>query len=78
MNVPQAISIAGFIIGLITIWLHLEIRIAEIGADFTILKSEIRNPKSEINASLYCVSPGEKSALQPPTTSTFTVFPKKY
>ena len=88
LNVPQAISITGFIIVFITIWIHLEMRIAEINADITILKSEIRNPtsdirhlkseirnpKSEINASGYCVSPGEKSALQPPTTSTSTGF----
>ena len=41
INIPQIISIAGFIIGFVTIWIHLEIRIAEIYVDLTNLKQDM-------------------------------------
>ena len=41
VNVPQAVSIAGFIIGFVTIWIHLEIRIAEVYVDLTNLKQDM-------------------------------------
>ncbi|MEI7726366.1 MAG: hypothetical protein WCK09_14755 [Bacteroidota bacterium] len=57
INLPQIIRIVCFFVGFVTIWIHLEIRIAEINVGLTNLKSEIRtgtkrsqirNPKSEI------------------------------
>jgi hypothetical protein len=41
MNVSQLVSIAGFIVGIVTIWIHLEIRIAQIDVDLTNLKQDM-------------------------------------
>jgi hypothetical protein len=41
INMAQAVSIASFIIGFVTIWIHLEIRIAEINVDLTNLKQDM-------------------------------------
>ena len=41
LNLSQIISLAGFITGLVTIWIHLEICIAEINVDLTNLKQEM-------------------------------------
>ena len=47
MNIYQFGSIAGFILGIVTIWIHLEIRIAEINVDLTNLKQEMMNHKTD-------------------------------
>ncbi len=47
MNLSQAVSIAGFIIGFVTIWIHLEIRIAEINVDLTNLKQDLIMHKND-------------------------------
>ena len=41
MNISQLVSIAGFIVGIVTIWIHLEIRIAQIDVDLTNLKQDM-------------------------------------
>ena len=40
-NMSQIVSIAGFIIGFITIWIHLEICIAQINVDLSNLKQDV-------------------------------------
>ena len=40
LNMSQIVSIAGFIIGFITIWIHLEICIAQINVDLN-LKQDV-------------------------------------
>jgi hypothetical protein len=47
MSLSQIISLAGFIIGFVTIWIHLEIRIAEINVDLTNLKQDILLHKTD-------------------------------
>ena len=47
MSMSQLLSIAGFIIGCVTIWIHLEIRIAEINVDLANLKQEMIMHKAE-------------------------------
>ena len=41
LNMSQIVSIAGFIIGFITIWIHLEICIAQINVDLSNLKQDV-------------------------------------
>ena len=41
MNMSQLISLTGFIIGFVTIWIHLEISIAEINVDLANLKQDV-------------------------------------
>ncbi len=40
MTLSQMVSLAGFIIGFVTIWIHLEICIAEINVEITNLKQD--------------------------------------
>ena len=40
MTMSQLFSVAGFIIGVVTIWIHLEISIAEINVELTNLKQD--------------------------------------
>lgn len=47
LNISQLISIAGFILGIVTIWIHLEIRIAEINVDLTNLKQDFLTHKTD-------------------------------
>ncbi|MCX6266767.1 MAG: hypothetical protein NTW16_05335 [Bacteroidetes bacterium] len=47
LNISQLVSIAGFITGIVTIWIHLEIRIAEINVDLTNLKQEMISHKND-------------------------------
>ena len=47
MNISQLVSLAGFIIGLVTIWIHLEICIAEINVDLTNLKQDVIMHKTD-------------------------------
>ena len=41
LSLSQIISLAGFILGFFTIWIHLEIRIAEINVDLSNLKQDM-------------------------------------
>ena len=47
MNISQMVSLASFIIGLVTIWIHLEICIAEINVDLTNLKQDVIMHKTD-------------------------------
>jgi hypothetical protein len=47
MNMSQLISLAGFIIGFVTIWIHLEISIAEINVDLANLKQDVIMHKTD-------------------------------
>ena len=47
LNLSQLVSIAGFIIGVVTIWIHLEICIAEINVDLTNLKQDMIMHKTD-------------------------------
>jgi len=47
MTLSQAISLAGFIIGFVTIWIHLEVCIAEINVDITNLKQDMLLHKAD-------------------------------
>ena len=47
MPMSQIISLAGFIIGFVTIWIHLEISIAEINVDLAYLKQDMLLHKSD-------------------------------
>jgi hypothetical protein len=47
MTMSQTISLAGFIIGLVTIWIHLEICIAEINVDLANLKQDMLLHKTD-------------------------------
>lgn len=40
MTLSQLVSLAGFVIGFVTIWIHLEICIAEINVEITNLKQD--------------------------------------
>ena len=47
MSISQLVSIAGFIMGFVTIWIHLEIRIAEINVELTNLKQDVVMHKTD-------------------------------
>jgi hypothetical protein len=47
MTMSQIISLAGFIIGCVTIWIHLEISIAEINVDLANLKQDLLLHKTD-------------------------------
>jgi hypothetical protein len=47
LNISQLVSIGGFIMGIVTVWIHLEIRIAEINVDLTNLKQEMIMHKTD-------------------------------
>lgn len=47
MNLAQAISLATFLIGFITIWIHLEIRIAEVNVEVVNIKQDLAMHKTE-------------------------------
>ncbi|MEI7663599.1 MAG: hypothetical protein WCK34_15430 [Bacteroidota bacterium] len=47
LSLSQLVGVAGFIIGCVTIWIHLEVRIAEINVDLTNLKQDILTHKSD-------------------------------
>ena len=41
MNLSKIISLVGFVIGFVTIWVHLEICLAEINVDLSNLKQDM-------------------------------------
>ena len=47
LTLSQIVTIAGFIIGFVTIWIHLEIRIAEVNVEITNLKQDMILHKSD-------------------------------
>jgi hypothetical protein len=47
MNIAQVISLATFLIGFITIWIQLEIRIAEVNVEVVDIKQDLLMHKSE-------------------------------
>jgi hypothetical protein len=47
MNLAQAVSLATFIIGFITIWIQLEIRIAEVNVEVVNIKQDMITHKAE-------------------------------
>jgi hypothetical protein len=47
MPLPHFISLFSFVIGVVSIWIHLEIRIAEINVDLANLKQDLVFHKSE-------------------------------
>jgi len=46
MTLSQAISLAGLIIAFITIWIHLEVRIAEVNVEIINIKQDLISHKS--------------------------------
>ncbi|MDP1620911.1 MAG: hypothetical protein Q8M08_01095 [Bacteroidales bacterium] len=47
MKFSQTVTVAGFIMGFVTIWIHLEICIAEINVDLTNLKQDVIMHKTD-------------------------------
>jgi hypothetical protein len=47
LNMSQWISFAGFVIGCVTIWIHLEISIAQVNVDLANLKQDMLLHKSD-------------------------------
>ncbi|MFH1081434.1 MAG: hypothetical protein V1766_14460 [Pseudomonadota bacterium] len=47
MSLPQSISLISFILALASIWLHMEIRIAEINVDLANLKQDMVQHKTD-------------------------------
>ena len=47
MSVPQFISFCSFFAGIITIWIHMEVRIAEINVEIVNLKQDLNLHKSD-------------------------------
>lgn len=47
LTIPQLVSLATFILGIITIYIHLEVRIAEINVDLVNLKQDFRVHKAD-------------------------------
>ena len=47
LSISQIVSIAGFFLSLVTIWLHLEICIAEINVDLSNLKQDLLIHKTD-------------------------------
>jgi len=47
MTIYQAISLAGFLIGFVTIWIQLEIRIAEVNVEVTNIKQDLASYKTD-------------------------------
>jgi hypothetical protein len=47
MTLSQFISISTFLIGIITVWIHLEVRIAEVNVEVANLKQDINLHKSD-------------------------------
>ena len=47
LSLPQFMSLSSLIAGVVSIWIHLEIRIAEINVDITNLKQEMIFHKSD-------------------------------
>ena len=46
-NLPQLISLATFILAMISVWVHMEVRIAEINVEVANLKQDIQVHKSD-------------------------------
>jgi cell division protein FtsL len=47
MTLSQAIALFSFLITIISIWINMEIRIAEINVEITTLKEELQSHKTE-------------------------------
>ena len=47
LPVPQAISLFTFLLALISIWVHMEIRLAELNVELTNLKQDLMFHKSD-------------------------------
>ncbi|MCX6266822.1 MAG: hypothetical protein NTW16_05620 [Bacteroidetes bacterium] len=47
MTISQMVSLTGFIMGFVTIWIHLEICIAEINVELTNLKQDLIQHKTD-------------------------------
>jgi len=47
LSIPQIISVASFFVGLVSIWIHLEIRIAEVNVDLANLKQDLMMHKAD-------------------------------
>ena len=50
MNLPHAISLITLFLALASIWLHMEIRIAEINVDLINLRQTVVQHKTDINS----------------------------
>jgi hypothetical protein len=61
LNLSQTISFGTFIIGVVTIWIHLEIRIAEINVEIVNLKQDQMEFKSDTRKNLEIMR-GENSS----------------
>jgi hypothetical protein len=47
LTIPQLISLSSFILGIITIYIHLEVRVAEINVDLINIKQDLSMHKAE-------------------------------
>ncbi len=47
ISISQAVSLAGFIIAFITVWVQMEVRIAEVNVEVTNLKQDFLTHKTE-------------------------------
>lgn len=56
--VPQAISLLTFLIAIVSIWVHMEIRVAEINVDIVNMKQDLQAHKID-NASDFDVLRGD-------------------
>lgn len=47
LPVIQFVSFCSFLLGILTIWVHMEVRIAEVNVEIINLKQDIKSHKSE-------------------------------
>ena len=68
LSITQFISVITFVMGIITIYIHLEVRVAEINVDLVNLKQDLRNHKAENRTDFetlhYDISSGNKEILR--------------
>jgi hypothetical protein len=68
LTLTQFISVVTFVMGIITIYIHLEVRVAEINVDLANLKQDMRMHKSENQKDFetlhYDISSGNKEILR--------------
>ena len=68
LTITQFISIVSFVMGIITIYIHLEVRVAEINVDLFNLKQDLRMHKVENRKDFetlhYDISSGNKEILR--------------
>jgi hypothetical protein len=68
LTITQFLSIVSFVMGIITIYIHLEVRVAEINVDLVNLKQDLRMHKSENRKDFetlhYDISSGNKEILR--------------